>query len=85
MNQQQEQKKLCKLLVLSELLIQEIDHPTQEPTQQAKDIKSKSFELQELLIPIVDKYYEQKEVRRSNLSQVMQRKFEYIFNKEYKL
>ena len=78
-------KRLAKLLTLCELLVQEIDHPTNALTPEAKEIKKAAEVLQEKLLPIVDAYYTQESVRRSNFSQTMQRKFDYIFDKEYKL
>lgn len=84
LKQLEEIKRTHKLLVLVELLIQEIDHPLKEPTALAKEINKKAIELQELLIPILDKSYEFDNISNSTLSQTMQNKFEYIFNKEFR-
>ena len=84
MQDKDNQKRLCKLLVLAELLVQEIDHPTMGKTKEAISIQQKAEALQEDLLPIIDSYYTQPELSRSNLSQIMQRKFEYIFDKTYK-
>jgi hypothetical protein len=78
------QKKLAKIFVLVDLLIQEIDEPVMTPTKQTKEIQDKARELQYLLEPILVKFYDNKEVIKSNFFQIMQNKFNYIFNKEYK-
>jgi hypothetical protein len=78
------QKKLAKLFVLNDLLIQEIDDPMVNVTDETKAIYDKSIELQELLIPVVDQFYESKIVSQSTFFLIMQKKFNYIFDKEYK-
>lgn len=78
------QKKLAKILVLVDLLVQEIDEPVMTPTKQTKEIQDKARELQNLLLPVLSKFYENKTVRQSNFFQTMQNKFYYIFDKEYK-
>ena len=80
----QAQKKLAKLFVLNDLLIQEIDDPMVNVTDETKAIYDKSIELQELLIPVVDQFYESKIVSQSTFFLIMQEKFNYIFDKEYK-
>jgi hypothetical protein len=54
------------------------------PTKQTKEIQDKARELQYLLEPVLVKFYDNKEVIKSNFFQIMQNKFNYIFNKEYK-
>ena len=78
------QKKLAKLFVLNDLLIQEIDDPMVNVTDETKAIKDKCIELQELLIPVVDQFYKSKVVSQSTFFLIMQEKFNYIFDKEYK-
>jgi len=78
------QKKLAKIFVLVDLLVQEIDEPVMTPTKQTKQIQDKARELQYLLEPILFNFYDNKEVIKSNFFQIMQNKFNYIFNKEYK-
>lgn len=78
------QKKLSKIFVLTDLLIQEIDDPVLTPTKQTKQIQDKARELQSLLEPVLSKFYENKEVQKSTFFITMQNKFNYIFNKEYK-
>jgi len=78
------QKKLAKLFVLNDILIQEIDDPMVNVTDETKAIYDKAIELQELLIPVVDQFYKSKTVSQSTFFLIMQDKFNYIFDKEYK-
>jgi len=78
------QKKLSKIFVLVDLLVQEIDEPVMTPTKQTKEIQNKARELQKLLEPILEKFYDNKEVKKSTFFITMQNKFNYIFDKEYK-
>lgn len=78
------QKKLSKILVLVDLLIQEIDEPSLEPTKETKLIQDKGREFQSLLIPVLGRFYENKDVSKSILFTTLQNKFNYIFEKEYK-
>lgn len=78
------QKKLSKILVLTDLLIQEIDDPVLTPTKQTKQIQDKARELQEMLNPVIDKFYSKKDISKSTFFYIMQNKFNYIFDKEYK-
>jgi hypothetical protein len=78
------QKKLAKIFVLVDLLVQEIDEPVMTPTKQTKQIQDKARELQCLLEPVLFNFYDNKEVIKSNFFQIMQNKINYIFNKEYK-
>lgn len=78
------QKKLSKLFVLTSLLAEEIDDPVLVPNKETKAIQDKARELQSLLLPIVDKFYQKKEVSRTTFFSTMEQKFNYIFNKEYK-
>lgn len=78
------QKKLSKIFVLVDLLVQEIDEPVMTPTKQTKQIQDKAVELQKLLEPVLEKFYKKDDVRQSVFFITMQQKFEYIFNKEYK-
>jgi len=78
------QKKLAKLFVLTDLLCQEIDDPVLVPNKETKKIQDKARELQELLLPVVDRFYDKKGVSKSTFFITMQNKFNYNFNKEYK-
>lgn len=79
------QKKLSKIFVLVDLLIQEIDDPVKTPTKQTKEIQDKAIELQVLLEPVLTQFYDNKSVKQSTFFITMQNKFNYIFNKEFKL
>ena len=79
------QKKLAKIFVLTDLLIQEIDDPTRTPTKETKLIHDKAKELQALLEPVLERFYSNKQVKQSTFFVTMQNKFEYIFNKEFKV
>ncbi len=76
------QKKLSKIFVLVDLLVQEIDEPVMTPTKQTKEIQDKAKELQNLLEPVLSKFYDNQSVKQSNFFQTMQNKFNYIFDKE---
>ena len=78
------QKKLAKIFVLVDLLVQEIDEPVMTPTKQTKQIQDKARELQALLEPVLSKFYDNQAVKQSTFFITMQNKFNYIFNKEYK-
>lgn len=84
MKNNEHQKKLSKIFVLTDLLIQEIDDPVKTPTKQTKIIQDKAIELQKLLEPVLSQFYDNKEVKKSNFFITMQNKFNYIFDKEYK-
>ena len=73
-----------KTEALSDLLIQEIDNPVLTPTKQTKQIQNKARELQELLEPVLDRFYENKKVSSSTFFITLQQKFNYIFDKQYK-
>jgi hypothetical protein len=77
------QKKLSKIFVLIDLLIQEIEDPVITPTKETKKIQDKLRNLEKDLIPILDRFYN-KGVSQSNFFTTMQNKINYIFNKEYK-
>lgn len=78
------QKKLSKIFVLTDLLVQEIDDPVLTPTKQTKEIQDKARELQSLLNPVIDMFYKDQNVSKSTFFITMQNKFNYIFNKEYR-
>ena len=78
------QKRLCKILVLSDLLVEEIDKSDAIPNKGTKLIQDRARDLQELLIPVVDSFYAQKEVSKTSLFLRLAEKFNYIFDKEYR-
>ena len=77
------QKKLAKIFVLVDLLITEIDEPTKQPTPETKKIQDKSRELQSLLEPVLSRFYNGSP-KQTTFFIELQRKFNYIFDKEYK-
>lgn len=78
------QRKLTTFLVASNMIIEAADHPTAKPTKQTKEIQDKARELQELVIPIVDKIYSHREVQKTIVFSTIQNKIEYVINKEIK-
>lgn len=77
------QKKLAKLFVLVDLLVQEIDHKDRVPTKETKAIQDKAKELQQMLEPVLERFYNNKGVSSSTFFLILQNKFNYIFDKEY--
>ena len=77
------QKKLATIFVLSDLLIQEIDEPVMTPTKKTKEIQDKARELQGLLEPVLSKFYDNQEVKRSTFFIEIQRKIKYNFDKAF--
>ena len=78
------QKKLSKIFVLTDLLIQEIDDHVRTPTKKTKEIQDKAKELQTLLEPILFEFYDKKEIKKTTFFITLQNKFNYIFDKEYR-
>ena len=78
------QKKLLKLLVLTDILIQEIEDDTLEMNDTTKEIHNKLNELNKLFLPILDKFYENKQLQKSTISQDIQKKFYYNIDREFK-
>jgi len=79
------QMKLAKIFVLCDLLIQEIDDPAKIPTKDSKMIQDKSRELQGLLEPMLERFYNNKEIQKTTFFIELQNKFNYNFKKAYKL
>lgn len=77
------QKKLAKLFVLVDLLVQEIDHKDRLPTKETKAIQDKAKELQQMLEPVLERFYNNNGVSSSTFFLILQNKFNYIFDKEY--
>lgn len=78
------QKKISKIFVLTDLLIQEIDDQTKTPTKESKRILDKSRELQDILIPVLDRFYDNKDIRKTTFFIDLQKKFNYNFDREFK-
>jgi ATP adenylyltransferase/5',5'''-P-1,P-4-tetraphosphate phosphorylase II len=77
------QKKLAKIFVLVDLLVQEIDYKDRVPTKETKAIHDKAKELQQMLEPILERFYDNNSVSSSTFFLILQNKFNYIFDKEY--
>jgi len=77
------QKKLSKIFVLVDLLIQEIDDPVKVPTKETKQIQDKARELQDMIIPVLNRFYSGGSISETVFFTTLQNKFNYIFNKEY--
>ena len=77
------QKKLAKLFVLVDLLVQEIDYKDRVPTKETKAIQDKAKELQQMLEPVLERFYNNNGVSSSTFFLILQNKFNYIFDKEY--
>lgn len=78
------QQKLTRIFVLTSLLIDEIDDPTRTPTKQTKQIQDKAKELQGILEPVLERFYQSDDVRRSTAFKTIESKINYILNKEVK-
>jgi hypothetical protein len=83
------QKKLFKMLILTDVYIQEIEDDTLEMNDITKAVNIKLKEVNELLLPILDKFYHNNvKLRRSTISQDIQDKLNYNIErvlKSYKL
>jgi hypothetical protein len=78
------QQKLTRIFVLTSLLIDEIDESTRTPTKQTKEIQDKARELQIILEPVLERFYQSEDVRRSTAFKTIESKINYILNKEVK-
>lgn len=78
------QRKLTKFLIGANLIIEAADHPDHTPTKQTKQIQDKARELQELIMPMVDRFYENNQVLKSTVFMTIENKVNYIINKEIK-
>jgi hypothetical protein len=79
-----EQKKIAKIFVLTDLLLQELEVENKVPTKETKVIKDKCNDLINVLEPVLNRFYNNKEVSKSIFFITLQNKFNYIFNKEYR-
>ncbi|TXD45885.1 hypothetical protein [Polaribacter sp. IC073] len=74
-----EQQKLFKVFILMDLYVQESDEllENEKKKEFPQAIYDKMIELQDLMIPILDKIYEEKTVRKSDFFQGLQYKLNY--------
>tara|TARA_R110000796_G_scaffold915_4_gene3522 strand:- start:737 stop:997 length:261 start_codon:yes stop_codon:yes gene_type:complete len=79
------QKKLFKMLILTDVYIQEIEDDTLEMNDITKEVNEKLKEVNELLLPILDKFYENNiKLSRTTISQDVQKKFNYNIDRVLK-
>lgn len=76
------QNKLTKIFVLSSLLINELDDINSN--ELAKNLYNKGNDFKKELEPILSKFYENEQVKKSILFLELENKIEYIFNKTLK-
>lgn len=84
MNDMTEQKKLAKIFTLIELLIGEIDFVGKDPTSSTMELIEQLKKTQEMLEPITEGFYKNKQVRGSGAFIELQNKIDYVINKVYK-
>jgi hypothetical protein len=78
-------KKLFKMLILTDVYIQEIEDDTLEMNDITKAVNIKLKEVNELLLPILDKFYHNNvKLRRSTISQDIQDKLNYNIDRVLK-
>ena len=82
MTQGEQQKKLAEIFVLTSSLIDRLDEL--EKTETGKQILTKSNEFKEVLEPILEKFYNKK-VSATNVFKELERKIDYIFDKNIKI
>lgn len=78
------QKKLNKLLLLTDMFIQEIEDEELEMNEKTSLLHDKLKEVNVLLLPLLDNFYKNEGVSQTNFYQELQSKFNYNFNREYK-
>ena len=81
MTQGERQKKLAEIFVLTSSLIDRLDEL--EKTETGKQLLTKSNEFKEVLEPILEKFYNKK-VSATNVFKELERKIDYIFDKNIK-
>ena len=82
MTQCELQKKLAEIFVLTSSLIDRLDEI--EKTETGKQLLTKSNEFKEVLEPILEKFYNKK-VSATNVFTELERKIDYIFDKNIKI
>lgn len=82
MTQGEQQKKLAEIFVLTSSLIDRLDEL--EKTETGKQLLTKSNEFKSILEPILEKFYNKK-VSATNVFKELERKIDYIFDKNIKI
>ena len=78
------QKKLYKILVLTDSLVQEFETPSTTPTKLGKELIQEAEPYKEKLLNVLDKFYNNQSLVKSDILQVLGNKLDYIINKELK-
>lgn len=78
------QKRLFKILTLTDLLTTEIDEPSLTANKETKEFLESLQKVQELGLPILDKFYLNKQVSKSTVFNTLTQKLNYNINKEFK-
>jgi len=78
-----EQKKLNRLLLLTDMFIQEIDEEGLELKETTLTLKNKLEEVNEILLPILDRFYQNKKVRKTLFYSDVMKSFDYTFNRHF--
>ena len=76
------QKKLAKIFVLVDLLVQEIDYKDRVPTKETKAIHDKAKELQQMLEPILERFYDNNSVSSSTFFLILQKNAQSTFHEK---
>ena len=82
MTQGEQQKKIAEIFVLTSSLIDRLDEL--EKTETGKQLLTKSNEFKSILEPILEKFYNKK-VSATNVFKELERKIDYIFDKNIKI
>lgn len=78
------QNKLYKILVLTDMLIQEFDQPCIIPTKQGKKLINEANSYKEVLITTLDDFYKNDRLFKSDILQTLTNKLDYIIKRELK-
>ena len=76
------QKQLAEIFVLSSSLINRLDEIN--ITESGKDLKEKAEQFTQVLEPLLEKFYNSK-VSQTNVFTELEKKIDYVFNKNIKL
>jgi len=82
MEHSQLQKKLAEIFVLSSSLINRLDEIN--ITESGKELKEKAEQFTQVLEPLLEKFYNSK-VSQTNVFTELEKKIDYVFNKNIKL
>lgn len=77
------QSKLAKLLVLTDIFINEIEDDTLKMNNTTKEIHKKLHELKPVFLTILDEFYKSDNVSRTTFYNTLSDKFEYNYKREF--